>query len=210
MLDWKDILLRIRSSTNKKTVLIPSDLYSLQSLRYIPPTSSYRHDYTRIKSPTILGLLTQTMTMMMMMMTTTTMTTTQCDSIPPTKTSTFIPQQTNRIVTNNHDEVYKSPLSQQQQQLVQQQQHHLEEEEGEDMYKFQQSCRSCLYVGVTTCWGLSLYFWKIAFLELPEKMMKATTTTNTLKDPSVVRHQQFLIVMGGASAMAGTYRLYLG
>jgi hypothetical protein len=70
-----------------------------------------------------------------------------------------------------------------------------------------ESCSSCLLVGVTTCWGLSLYVWKIAFLELPEKMSTLVTKQET---QVVVRHQQFLIAMGGVFAIAGAYRLYLG
>jgi hypothetical protein len=66
-------------------------------------------------------------------------------------------------------------------------------------------CDVCLYTGVATCFGLSLYFLKTAFLDLPE------STSQSLPTKGKVQNQKrFLLLLSGASAVSGVYRLYLG
>lgn len=64
-----------------------------------------------------------------------------------------------------------------------------------------QSCDTCLYTGVATCTGLSLYFFKMAYLDMPE----APLLTKQLQN-----QKRFLTFMGGTAAIAGAYRWYLG
>lgn len=65
----------------------------------------------------------------------------------------------------------------------------------------QQQCDACLYTGVATCTGLSLYFFKMAYLDLPEASLTKQQLTS---------QQRFLTLMGGTAAIAGAYRWYLG
>ena len=55
-----------------------------------------------------------------------------------------------------------------------------------------EQCAVCMYTGVATCTGLSLYFVKIA--------MEETTP---------LRHQRFLYLCSAGWAVAGVYRWYL-
>jgi hypothetical protein len=64
----------------------------------------------------------------------------------------------------------------------------------------EESCDTCFYTGVATCTGLSLYFLKAAYLDLPEGPL-----TKELQS-----QKRFMIFMGSASAIAGAYRWYLG
>lgn len=67
------------------------------------------------------------------------------------------------------------------------------------------TCPTCLYVGVTTCMGLAAYFAHMA-MELPNnKSMK------NLAPPKPWRfHKPFLITMSVGWLGLGAYRLYLG
>lgn len=67
-------------------------------------------------------------------------------------------------------------------------------------------CDVCLYTGVATCFGLSLYFLKTAFLDLPES---TSQSLSSMKE-KVQSQKRFLLFLGSASAAAGVYRLYLG
>jgi len=58
-------------------------------------------------------------------------------------------------------------------------------------------------MGVATCTGLTGYFLKAAYLDLPE----AGTTGFTEK---VRGQKQFLTLMAAAAAVTGAYRLHLG
>jgi hypothetical protein len=60
-----------------------------------------------------------------------------------------------------------------------------------------------MWTGVTTCVGLSTYFLKQAYLDLPEFGTKEVM--NQAK-----RQRHFLVALSGVSAMAGAYRFYLG
>mmetsp|Transcript_3806 Transcript_3806/g.5825 ORF Transcript_3806/g.5825 Transcript_3806/m.5825 type:complete len:147 (+) Transcript_3806:327-767(+) len=66
-----------------------------------------------------------------------------------------------------------------------------------------ENCNVCLYTGVATCTGLTLYFWKMGILDMPERSSSKFTL-------EVARQQRFLVTFGGAWALAGAYRLYLG
>jgi len=70
-----------------------------------------------------------------------------------------------------------------------------------DPPKSNESCRSCLYTGVATCTGLSLYFLKLS-TELPESGAKEVMR-------QVSRQRNFLIAGSVAWAIAGIYRVYL-
>ena len=59
--------------------------------------------------------------------------------------------------------------------------------------KAEKSCAACLYTGVATCTGLSLYFAKLA------------TEESTLKS-----NRRFLWICSTGSLVAGAYRWYLG
>jgi len=84
-----------------------------------------------------------------------------------------------------------SPIQQLQKQL-----HTMKEEDNE-------TCNVCLYTGVATCTGLTLYFWKMGILDMPERSSPKFTL-------EMARQQRFLVTFGGAWALAGAYRLYLG
>ena len=64
-------------------------------------------------------------------------------------------------------------------------------------------CRMCLWTGVATCTGLSLFFIKQALLELPESGSK-----EVMKEAA--RQKRFLFLCSAASAAAGAYRYHLG
>ena len=63
-------------------------------------------------------------------------------------------------------------------------------------------CNTCLYTGVATCGGLSLYFTKLA-LELPE-----SGTMSAMQQAA--KNKRFFLVGSAFWAGAGLYRLYLG
>lgn len=65
-----------------------------------------------------------------------------------------------------------------------------------------QSCKECLYTGVATCTGLSLYFIKLAS-ELPSEGSKEIMK-------QAVRQKRFLLGGSAIWAAAGVYRFYLG
>lgn len=60
-----------------------------------------------------------------------------------------------------------------------------------------------MWTGVATCAGLSAYFLKQAYLDLPE-----SGTAEAMKQAR--RQRSFLVVLAGASGVAGAYRFYLG
>ena len=60
-----------------------------------------------------------------------------------------------------------------------------------------------MWTGVATCAGLSAYFLKQAYLDLPE-----SGTAEVMKQAR--RQRSFLVVLAGASGVAGAYRFYLG
>jgi hypothetical protein len=64
------------------------------------------------------------------------------------------------------------------------------------------SCKECLYTGVATCSGLSLYFMKLAS-EIP-----SAGTKEVLKQAS--KQKQFLFGGSAVWAACGLYRIYLG
>jgi hypothetical protein len=66
----------------------------------------------------------------------------------------------------------------------------------------QESCASCMYTGMATCTGLSLYFFKMA-LDSPEK--KSVQFTK-----HVATNKRFFLLCGTAWAAAGVYRWHLG
>jgi len=66
-----------------------------------------------------------------------------------------------------------------------------------------ESCNVCLYTGVATCTGLASYFWKMGILDMPERSSSKFTQ-------EMARQQRFLVTFGGAWALAGAYRWYLG
>lgn len=66
-----------------------------------------------------------------------------------------------------------------------------------------ESCDTCFYTGVATCAGLTVYFLKTAYLDLPEPGSKGFTE-------KIKGQKQFLTFMATASATAGVYRWYLG
>jgi hypothetical protein len=68
--------------------------------------------------------------------------------------------------------------------------------------KDQRSCKECLYTGVATCTGLSLYFIKLAS-ELPSEGPKEVMK-------QVVKQRRFLLGGSAIWAAAGVYRMYLG
>ena len=65
------------------------------------------------------------------------------------------------------------------------------------------SCKECLYTGVVTCTGLSLYFLKLAS-EVPDADLTAKLVKQNL--------QQKRFLLGGSMvwAICGVYRIYLG
>jgi hypothetical protein len=67
------------------------------------------------------------------------------------------------------------------------------------------SCTSCLVTGIATCTGLSLYFFKMALLDLPEQGSAAFTRT-----PKMQTNQRFLLACGTFWAVAGIYRWNMG
>lgn len=67
----------------------------------------------------------------------------------------------------------------------------------------QESCAACLYTGMATCTGLSLYFFKMALLDLPEEGTTAFTK-------QVKTNKRFLLGCGTFWAAAGIYRWSLG
>jgi hypothetical protein len=64
------------------------------------------------------------------------------------------------------------------------------------------SCRTCLYTGVATCTGISLYFASL-YSELPSDGPRAAVK-------EVVKQKRFLLGGSALWATAGVYRLYLG
>jgi hypothetical protein len=67
----------------------------------------------------------------------------------------------------------------------------------------EESCDACLYTGMATCTGLSLYFYKMALLDLPEKH-----DVNFTKQMQT--NKRFLLFCGTFWAAAGIYRWNLG
>mmetsp|Transcript_17692 Transcript_17692/g.24961 ORF Transcript_17692/g.24961 Transcript_17692/m.24961 type:complete len:108 (-) Transcript_17692:336-659(-) len=67
------------------------------------------------------------------------------------------------------------------------------------------TCKTCMYTGMATCTGLSLYFMKLSS-ELPE----ITKETNKEVLTKVGRQRNFLMVGSAAWAVAGIYRAYIG
>lgn len=72
----------------------------------------------------------------------------------------------------------------------------------EEVKEERSSCRTCLYTGVATCTGISLYFASL-YSELPSDGPRAA-----VKD--VVKQKRFLLGGSAIWAAAGMYRLYLG
>ena len=66
-----------------------------------------------------------------------------------------------------------------------------------------ESCAACMYTGMAFCGGLSLYFFKGAYLDLPERGTPKFTS-------AVARQRSFLVLCGVTSGLAGVYRWYLG
>lgn len=64
------------------------------------------------------------------------------------------------------------------------------------------SCRTCLYTGVATCTGISLYFASL-YSELPSDGPRAAVK-------EIVKQKRFLLGGSVLWATAGVYRLYLG
>jgi hypothetical protein len=64
------------------------------------------------------------------------------------------------------------------------------------------SCKECLYTGVLTCSGVSLYFLKLAS-EVPEQGTKEMLRQAT-------KQKRFLLGGSALWAAAGAYRMYLG
>jgi len=64
------------------------------------------------------------------------------------------------------------------------------------------SCKECLYTGVATCSGVSLYFMKLAS-EVPEQGTKEVLRQAT-------KQKRFLLGGSAVWAAAGAYRMYLG
>ncbi len=60
-----------------------------------------------------------------------------------------------------------------------------------------------MWTGVATCAGLSAFFLKQAYFDLPEN-----GTAEVMKQAQ--RQRRFLVVLAGASGVAGAYRFYLG
>jgi hypothetical protein len=58
------------------------------------------------------------------------------------------------------------------------------------------SCASCMYTGMATCTGLSLYFFKMALLDVPKQ--------------GIATNKRFFLVSGTVWAAAGIYRYHLG
>mmetsp|Transcript_9771 Transcript_9771/g.14657 ORF Transcript_9771/g.14657 Transcript_9771/m.14657 type:complete len:139 (-) Transcript_9771:70-486(-) len=67
--------------------------------------------------------------------------------------------------------------------------------------EYKKQCKECMYTGVATCTGLSLYFVKLAS-EIPEASVKTAVKQ--------VHHKNFLLGGGAIWAVAGAYRFYLG
>ena len=65
------------------------------------------------------------------------------------------------------------------------------------------SCDACLYTGMATCTGLSVYFFKMALLDLPEEGTAQFT-------PNVKTNKRFFLACGTFWAVAGIYRWQLG
>lgn len=64
------------------------------------------------------------------------------------------------------------------------------------------SCRTCLYTGVATCTGISLYFASL-YSELPSDGPRAAVK-------EVIKQKRFLLGGSAVWVAAGMYRLYLG
>jgi hypothetical protein len=60
-----------------------------------------------------------------------------------------------------------------------------------------------MLTGMATCAGLSLYFFKMALLDLPERNTAAFTK-------QVATNQRFFLISGTAWAAAGIYRYHIG
>lgn len=67
--------------------------------------------------------------------------------------------------------------------------------------EYKKQCKECMYTGVATCTGLSLYFMKLAS-EIPEASVKTVVKQ--------VHHKNFLLGGSAIWAVAGAYRFYLG
>jgi hypothetical protein len=68
------------------------------------------------------------------------------------------------------------------------------------------SCNSCMFTGMATCTGLSLYFFKMALLDLPEKK----TTLGQCTKQVATTNKRFFLVCGTVWAAAGIYRYHVG
>mmetsp|Transcript_5427 Transcript_5427/g.15807 ORF Transcript_5427/g.15807 Transcript_5427/m.15807 type:complete len:153 (-) Transcript_5427:107-565(-) len=66
-----------------------------------------------------------------------------------------------------------------------------------------EQCKVCMWTGVATCMGLSLFFMKQALLDLPETGSKKAMR-------QVGKQKHFLFTCSAASALAGAYRYCLG
>lgn len=64
------------------------------------------------------------------------------------------------------------------------------------------SCAACMYTGMATCTGLSLYFFKMT-LDMPEK-------GSTLWTKTVATNKRFLLFCSAFWQAAGIYRWHLG
>jgi len=73
---------------------------------------------------------------------------------------------------------------------------------AEDYPQNQGSCKECLYTGVATCTGVSLYFMKLAS-EVPEQGTREVIRQAT-------KQKRFLLGGSAVWAAAGVYRMYLG
>jgi hypothetical protein len=72
----------------------------------------------------------------------------------------------------------------------------------EDYPQNEGSCKECLYTGVATCTGVSLYFMKLAS-EVPEQGTREVIRQAT-------KQKRFLFGGSAVWAAAGVYRMYLG
>ncbi len=68
-----------------------------------------------------------------------------------------------------------------------------------------ESCSECLYTGVATCAGLSLYFMKLAS-EIPSAGRGASKEVLT----KALKQKHFLLGGSATWAVCGVYRIYLG
>ena len=81
-------------------------------------------------------------------------------------------------------------------------QHEIQNSLPAEVYLQNQGCKECLYTGVATCTGVSLYFMKLAS-EVPEKGTQEVIRQAT-------KQKRFLLGGSALWAAAGVYRMYLG